>query len=437
MQQFNIRRLALLEKMAPASAAVIFSAPEVTRNAGAYYPYRQNSDFWYLTGFNEPEAALLLIKRNKKCNYSVLFNRSCNLKSKIWYGGNLGQDAATSILMVDCALPFSDINQQLYLILNNLNIVYHAVGEYNYADRILYCVLDRLLKSKRQSLQVALIQSDWRPWLHEMRLFKSSEEIAIIRRACNISALAHVRAMKKCCPGMFEYQLEAEIHYECALLGARYQSYNPIVSSGANCCILHYTDNQSIMQDGHLVLIDAGCEYKGYASDITRTFPVNGKFSQPQRTVYDIVLAAQLYALKVLRPGVTIGEVNDQVVRIMIARLIDIGVMRGTVEQLFIDRDYRQFYMHGLSHWMGIDVHDVGSYVTPIGDRILKPGMVLTVEPGLYISSNAGVSEDYCGIGVRIEDDILITEDGNENLTANVAKKVDAIEALMASAGSL
>ncbi|MCP1065920.1 Xaa-Pro aminopeptidase [Serratia symbiotica] len=433
-QKFNIRRRMLLAKMAPASAAVIFSAPEVTRSADSNYPYRQNSDFWYLTGFNEPEAVLVLIKSDETHNHSVLFNRVRDLISEIWFGRRLGQDAAPATLGVDRALPFDNINQQLHLLLNGLDVVYHAQGEYDYADRILYGALDKLRKGSRQGFQVPLTQTDWRLWLHDMRLFKSSEELAIIRRASEISASAHTRAMKKCRPGMFEYQLEAEIHHEFTRLGARYPSYNTIVGSGENGCILHYTENECVMRDGDLVLIDAGCEYQGYAGDITRTFPVNGKFSQPQRAVYDIVLAVQLCALRLFKPGTSIREVNDQVVRILITRMVELGVMNGGVEQLFAEQAHRQFYMHGLSHWLGLDVHDVGSYGTPIRNRVLEPGMVLTVEPGLYIAQDADVPAEYRGIGIRIEDDILITADGNENLTAGVVKDAVAIEVLMAAA---
>ncbi|NIH15669.1 Xaa-Pro aminopeptidase [Serratia symbiotica] len=433
-QKFNTRRQALLAKMAPASAAVIFSAPEMTRSADSNYPYRQNSDFCYLTGFNEPEAVLVLIKSDETHNYSVLFNRVRDLTSEIWFGRRLGQDAAPATLGVDRALPFDDINQQLHLLLNGLDVVYHAQGEYDYADRILYGALDKLRKGSRQSFQVPLTQTDWRPWLHDMRLFKSSEELAIIRRAGEISASAHTRAIKKCRPGMFEYQLEAEIHHEFTRLSARYPSYNTIVGSGENGCILHYTENECVMRDGDLVLIDAGCEYQGYAGDITRTFPVNGKFSQTQRAVYDIVLAVHLRALQLFKPGTSIREVNDQVVRIMITRLVELGVMKGEVERLFAEQAHRQFYMHGLSHWLGLDVHDVGSYGTSSRARVLEPGMVLTVEPGLYIAPDADVPAEYRGIGIRIEDDILITADGNENLTAGVVKDAASIEALMAAA---
>ncbi|ATA20757.1 aminopeptidase P [Gibbsiella quercinecans] len=433
-QEFHNRRQALLAKMAPASAAVIFAAPEATRNADSEYPYRQSSDFWYLTGFNEPEAVLILVKSDETHNHSVLFNRVRDLTAEIWFGRRLGQEAAPARLGVDRALPFDEINDHLYLLLNGLNVVYHAQGEYAYADAILYGALEKLRKGFRQNLQAPATVTDWRPWLHDMRLFKSPEEIGVMRRAGEITALAHTRAMETCRPGMFEYQLEAEIHHEFTRHGARYPSYNTIVGSGENGCILHYTENASQMRDGDLVLIDAGCEYQGYAGDITRTFPVNGSFSTAQRAVYDIVLASLYKALALFRPGTSIREVTEDVVRVMVSGLVKLGVMHGEVEQLIAEQAHRQFFMHGLSHWLGLDVHDVGHYGTPSRERLLEPGMVLTIEPGLYIAPNADVPPEYRGIGIRIEDDILITADGNENLTASVVKDADDIEALMAAA---
>ncbi|WP_416260873.1 Xaa-Pro aminopeptidase [Gibbsiella quercinecans] len=433
-QEFHNRRQALLAKMAPASAAVIFAAPEATRNADSEYPYRQSSDFWYLTGFNEPEAVLILVKSDETHNHSVLFNRVRDLTAEIWFGRRLGQEAAPARLGVDRALPFDEINDHLYLLLNGLNVVYHAQGEYAYADAILYGALEKLRKGFRQNLQAPATVTDWRPWLHDMRLFKSPEEIGVMRRAGEITALAHTRAMETCRPGMFEYQLEAEIHHEFTRHGARYPSYNTIVGSGENGCILHYTENASQMRDGDLVLIDAGCEYQGYAGDITRTFPVNGTFSTAQRAVYDIVLASLYKALALFRPGTSIREVTEDVVRVMVSGLVKLGVMHGEVEQLIAEQAHRQFFMHGLSHWLGLDVHDVGHYGTPSRERLLEPGMVLTIEPGLYIAPNADVPPEYRGIGIRIEDDILITADGNENLTASVVKDADDIEALMAAA---
>lgn len=432
-QEFVQRRQALLAKMVPASAAIIFAAPEVTRSNDSEYPYRQNSDFWYFTGFNEPEAVLVLIKSSENHNHSVLFNRVRDLNAEIWFGRRLGQDAAPEKLSVDRALPFDDISEQLPQLLNGLDVVYHAQGLYTQADDLLFAALEKLRRGSRQNLIAPATLTDWRPWVHEMRLFKSPEELRILREAGRISALAHTRAMQQCRPGMYEYQLEGEIHHEFNRHGARFPSYNTIVGSGENACILHYTENECQLRDGDLVLIDAGCELQGYAGDITRTFPVNGQFSAPQRAIYDIVLSSLNKALELFRPGTSIREVNEQVVRIMVTGLVELGVMKGDVETLIAEQAHREFYMHGLSHWLGLDVHDVGFYGND-RDRILESGMVITVEPGLYIAPDADVPVEYRGIGVRVEDDIVITAEGNENLTDSVVKDADEIEALMAAA---
>ncbi len=434
LETFQQRRQALIARMAPGSAALIFAAPEVTRSNDTEYNFRQNSDFWYFTGFNEPQALLVLIKSDDNHNHSVLFNRVRDLTAEIWFGRRLGQEAAPAKLGVDRALPWDAIDEQLHQLLNGLDVVYHAQGEYAEADTLVFSALEKLRRGFRQNLSAPATLTDWRPWVHEMRLFKSEDEIAILRRAGKISALAHTRAMQACRPGMFEYQLEGEIHHEFTRHGARFPSYNTIVGSGENGCILHYTENESEMRDGDLVLIDAGCEFHGYAGDITRTFPVNGKFSPAQRAIYDIVLACLYNALSMFRPGISIHEVNDEVVRIMITGLVDLGILEGNIDTLFEEQAHRPFFMHGLGHWLGLDVHDVGHYGTPSRDRLLEPGMVLTVEPGLYIAPDADVPAQYRGIGIRIEDDIVITADGNENLTDSVVKDAEAIEALMAAA---
>ncbi|UBX49344.1 Xaa-Pro aminopeptidase [Providencia alcalifaciens] len=432
-QEFISRRNALLAQMAPASAAIIFSAPEAQRNADCEYPYRQHSDFLYLTGFSEPEAVLVLIKSDEKHSHTVLFNRIRDLTAEIWFGRRLGQDAAPEKLGVDKALPFDEIVDQLYQLLNGLDVVYHAQGEFDYADKLVFGALDVLRRGSRRNLKAPRTVIDWRPMVHEMRLFKSDAEMAVMRKAGEISALAHIRAMETCRPNMYEYQLCGEIEYEFTRHGARFPSYNTIVGSGENACILHYTENECAMKDGDLVLIDAGAELEGYAGDITRTFPVNGKFSKEQREIYDIVLQSINTALELYRPGTSIHEVTRQIVRIKTEGLVKLGILQGDVEQLIENKAYHPFFMHGLSHWLGLDVHDVGFYGVE-RDRILEPGMVLTIEPGLYIAPDADVPPQYRGIGVRIEDDILITEDGNENLTAMVVKDPDEIEALMAAA---
>ncbi|MGV3346627.1 Xaa-Pro aminopeptidase [Enterobacteriaceae bacterium LUAb1] len=430
-QEYLGRRKALFDKMSVGSAAVIFAAPEVTRNADSEYPYRQSSDFWYFTGFNEPEAVLVLIKSAEAHQHSVLFNRLRDKTAEVWFGRRLGQEAALAKLTVDRALPFNEIAEHLPQLLNGLDVVYHAQGQYRYADALLFTALEKLRSGGRQRLSAPSTMTDWRPWVHEMRLFKSAEELTIMREAGRISALAHTRAMQKCRPGMYEYQLEGEIHHEFARHGARYPAYNTIIGSGDNGCILHYTENESLMRDGQLVLVDAGCELQGYAGDITRTFPVNGKFTAAQRAVYDIVLTSLDAALMLFKPGISIREVNETVIRIMVSGLVKLGVMQGDIDALITEQKHRAFFMHGLSHWLGLDVHDVGDYGSIDRNRPLEPGMVLTVEPGLYIAADADVPAAWRGIGIRIEDNILITTEGNENLTDTVVKDADAIEALM------
>lgn len=431
--EFTGRRQALIAQMASGSAALIFAAPEAPRSADSEYPYRQNSDFWYFTGFNEPQALLVLIKSDETHNHSLLFNRVRDKSAETWFGRRLGQEAAPVTLGVDRALAWEETGEQLYQLLNGLDVVYHAQGKYDFADEMVFAALDKLRKGSHQNLRAPATLTDWRPWVHELRLFKSPLEQEILREAGRISALAHIRAMQQCRSGMFEYQLEGEIHHEFNRHGARYPSYNTIVGGGENGCILHYTENESALRDGDLVLIDAGCEFKGYAGDITRTFPVNGKFTPAQRAIYDIVLASLNKALALYRPGTSIQEVTGEVVNVMVAGLLKLGVLKGDMNELLATHAHRAFFMHGLSHWLGLDVHDVGEY-GPDRSRILELGMVLTVEPGLYIAPDADVPAEYRGIGIRIEDDILITADGNENLTASVVKDPDAIEALMAAA---
>lgn len=428
------RRQKFVDSMQENSAALLFAAPEATRSRDTDYPYRQDSDFWYLTQFTEPESALLLIKKAESEHFrTILFNRIKDPLAETWTGYRLGQEAALSTLWVDEAHPFDDIAQYLPQYISGLSVLYYADQQYAYADNI----VDKLMQTLRQGLRQQLIAPrciiDWRPTLHEMRLFKSPYEINILRKACHISALGHIKAMTRCKPDRYEYQLEADILHEFAMHGARFPSYNTIVGSGNNGCILHYEKNSDLLSDGELVLIDAGCEYQYYAGDITRTFPINGQFTSPQRDIYDIVLSAQITALTLLKPGTSIKVVNDEVIKIMVSGLVNLGILKGNVDNLIAEQAYLPFYMHGLGHWLGIDVHDVGDYKTIGRDRILEPGMVLTVEPGLYINHEADVATQYKSIGIRIEDNIVITKTGNEVLTSLVPKEPKAIEQLMAN----
>lgn len=432
--EWRRRRETLFAKMAPGSAALFFAAPEVMRNSDTSWPYRQDSDFWYFAALNEPEAVLMLIKRDETRSETVLFNRTRDPQAEIWTGRRLGQQAAPEALGVDKAFPFAELPEQLPQWLNGLQTIYHAQGRYAYADTLVFAALEQLRQGERRNLRAPATLTDWRPWVHEMRLIKSPYEQTLLRRAGEISALAHNHVLQCCRPGMYEYQLEGEIQYLFSQHGARFPAYPTIVGGGENGCILHYTENAAPLRDGDLVLIDAGCEYQSYAGDITRTFPINGRFSPAQRAIYDLVLKAQRHAVARYRPGVTIRQVNDAVVRILTEGLVALGVLQGDVETLIEQKQWRAFYMHGLSHWLGLDVHDVGDYGGAQRDRPLEAGMVLTVEPGLYIAPDAAVPEAFRGIGVRIEDNLLITPQGNQNLTAQAVKDPDEIEALMAAA---
>lgn len=429
IQEFVERRAKLFEYLDENSVAVIFSATEQTRSKDTTYPFRQDSYFWYLTGFNEPDAALVLIRKKGK-NQTALFLRPNDPEMETWNGRRLGVEQAPNKLQIDSAFPIETLKEQLVNLLADVGTLYHLQGERAQNDLLISGILPQSVKL-----------TDLRPHLDEMRLFKSPNEIRLMQQAGQISALGHIRAMRETRPNRFEYEIESEILHEFNRFGARFPSYNSIVAGGENACILHYTENDQPLKDGDLVLIDAGCEFFMYAGDITRTFPVNGKFSQPQREIYEIVLAAQKRAIELLVVGNNIQQANDEVVRIKVEGLVRLGILQGNVDELIANQAYREFYMHGLGHWLGLDVHDVGSYCreTQNGDRnskkrdrTLEVGMVLTVEPGLYISANANVPEQYKGIGVRIEDNIVITEYGNKNLTCAAPKEIDDIERLMA-----
>lgn len=426
------RREKIIAKMVDNSAAIFFAAPEVVRSNDTHFPYRQNSDFWYLTHFAEAEAAFLIIKESANNYQTILFNRIKDPIAETWTGYRLGQKAALEQIHVDKAYPFDNIAELLPTIINSKDALYHASQLYTYADNIIDNLMATLRQGSRKNLRAPDSIIDWRPMLHNMRLFKSDHEIKLMRQAGKITAQGHIRAMQQCKPGMYEYQLEGEILHEFIKHGARSPSYNTIVGSGNNGCILHYENNSKQLTDGDLVLIDAGCEFQYYAGDITRTFPINGKFSKAQREVYDIVLKSQLKAIELFKPGISIKEVNDQVIHIMVEGLIKLNIMQGDIEQLIEQKAYSQFYMHGLGHYLGIDVHDVGDYETIDKERKLEAGMVITVEPGLYINKESDVPSQYQGIGIRIEDNIVITQSGNEVLTCDVPKMPHEIEMLMA-----
>jgi len=428
---FSARRKALLERLDDNSAAIIFAASEKTRSSDTEYHFRQDSYFYYLTGFNEPESVLLLLK-HQGVTQSILFNRDKDRLQEIWHGRRMGQEQALKAFEIDQAISITELEQQLPLLVNGSETLYTCQGESANDHTMIKVLMNTLRQGMRNNQRAPSVQIDLRLILDDMRLFKQNAEVEVMRQAAKISCDAHTRAMKFCQAGQFEYQLEAEIMHEFARNGARFAAYNSIVGGGDNACILHYTENEALLNDGDLVLIDAGCELHGYAADITRTFPVNGTFSPEQKAIYNVVLKAQLAAINLIKPSGTIKEANDKVVTIITQGLLDLGVISGDFEQLMADQVYKQFYMHGLSHWIGMDVHDVGDYVSSERTRILEPGMTLTIEPGIYISEDSDVEAKWRGIGVRIEDDLLVTVDGNEVLTKDVVKTVDEIEALMA-----
>ena len=420
-EEFAQRRAKVFEQMQDDSLFLVFSDIERRRNDGCDYPFRQDSYFWYLTGFNEPNSALLLRKQQGE-EQAIMFVRPSDKLLEIWNGRRLGVDNAPQTLLVDTAYAIDKFVPQFKNLMQKQTALYYAPKQQPWGDALL-----------EQSAVDFLSVFNWKPMLGEMRLFKSENEIALMQQAGQISALAHIKAMQQTRPNRLEYEVESDILHEFNRFGARYPSYNSIIAGGENACILHYSENDMPLRDGDLVLIDAGCEFALYAGDITRTFPVNGKFSKAQKAIYEIVLQAQKRAIELLVPGSSIAKANEEVIRIKTEGLVRLGILKGNVDELIEQKAYREFYMHGLGHWLGLDVHDVGEYGEN-RDRTLEPGMVLTVEPGLYLSKEADIPEQYKGIGIRIEDNLLITEYGNKNLTSAAPKEITDIEKLMAEA---
>ena len=417
-EEFTERRQKVLAQMQPNSALLLFSEIEKRRNNDCDFPFRQDSYFWYLTGFNEPNAALLLIK-TEDAEKAIVFLRPRDPLLETWNGRRLGVERAPQKLNVDEAYSIDDFKTEFPKLTEKLTALYHVADRHLWGDKLL-----------AESAVKFYAVFDWQPMLSEMRLIKSPNEIRLMQQAGQITAFGHIKSMQVTRPNRFEYEIESEILHEFNRHGARFPSYNSIIAGGDNACILHYTENDQPLKDGDLVLIDAGCEFAMYAGDITRTFPVNGQFTQPQREIYELVLKAQKRAIELLVPGNSIKLANDEVIRIKTQGLVDLGILKGDVDKLIEEKAYRQFYMHGLGHWLGLDVHDVGRYDDD-RSRTLEVGMIITVEPGIYISEEADVPAQYKGIGVRIEDNLLMTEYGNKNLTAAAPKEIDDIENLM------
>ncbi|MEX1033341.1 MAG: Xaa-Pro aminopeptidase [Cellvibrionaceae bacterium] len=432
-QEFARRRKTLMEHMEPNSIAILPSANVRTRNRDADYPFRQDSDFHYLSGFDEPQAVLVLIP-GRHHGETVMFCRERDKEKEIWDGYIAGPEGACEEYGADDAFPIEDIDDILPGLIEGTERVYYAMGKNPDFDRQVMEWVNTIRAKVRAGATPPGEFLDLDHYLHDMRLFKSAAELRIMKRAGEISARAHARAMQVCRPGMNEYQIEAELRHEFAFNGAREVAYNPIVGGGDNGCILHYVANSKKLKDGDLLLIDAGCELEFYAADITRTFPVNGKFSPEQKALYHIVLEAQQQAMTTIKPGNHWNDPHEISVRVITEGLVELGLLRGDIETLIEGEDYKRFYMHRIGHWLGMDVHDVGDYKVGGQWRVLEPGMVMTVEPGIYIApDDETVEKKWRGIGIRIEDDVVITKEGCEELSVGAPKQVDEIEALMAS----
>jgi Xaa-Pro aminopeptidase len=432
LDQFVSRRQQLIEKMPSGSIAIIPAAQMKQRNSDVEYPFRQDSNFYYLTGFNEPDAVLLLMP-GRLAGESVVFCRNRDKLMEIWNGYRAGPEGVVADYAINEAHPIDEIDDVLPTLLNGISRIYYSIGQHDEFDRQIRQWLNSIRSKVRQGAVAPseLVTLDL--LLNEMRLIKSDAEKEMMRQAGEISAQGHIKAMQLCKPGMMEYQLEGEILHHFAMNGCRQPAYSTIVGGGANACILHYVENDQVLQDGDLVLIDAGCELDHYAGDITRTFPVNGCFSAEQKAIYQLVLDAQEACIALAKPGVLWDAVHEESIRVLTQGLLDLGLLQGTLENQIDAGGYREFYMHRIGHWLGMDVHDVGDYKVEGEWRPLEPGMVMTVEPGIYIApDNDQVEARWRGIGIRIEDDVLITEQGCEILTASVPKAIDEIEALMA-----
>jgi len=428
------RRKRLLAAVGTDAVAILPSAPERVRNRDVHYPYRQDSDFAYLTGFPEPDAMLVLAPGRKE-GEAVLFVRPRDEKRELWDGPRVGVEGALAHYGAHEAHPVESLAEELPKLIEDLTRIYYPLATDPELDLQVLDWVHEVRGKARAGVRAPTELVSLDRLLHEQRLLKSKAELKTMRRAARISAEAHRQVMRSCRPGMWEYELEARFVHVCAEQGGRFQAYPPIVGSGANACVLHYVDNRHQLRDGDLVLIDAGCELDGYASDITRTFPVNGRFSPPQRELYELVLAAQEAAIAKAVPGNRWNDPHDAAVRTLTNGLVELGILKGgkrSVPKLVKEEKYKPYFMHRTGHWLGMDVHDVGEYKVGGEWRLLEPGMVLTVEPGLYIPGDREeVPAHYRNIGIRIEDDVAITEAGHEILSADAPKAVADVEAWM------
>lgn len=431
MTEFAKRRKSLMQKLGEKSIVIVPSAKELLRNGDAVYPFRQNSDFFYLTGFNEPDAVLVLTPHRTEGEY-ILFNRLRDREREIWDGPRAGQEGACSDYLADQSFPISKFEELLPELVAGRNAIHYPLGANASFDRKIMEAINHVKTKIRGGINAPAMIMDLEPSLHEMRLFKSKSEIEVMQKAVDITTAGHLRAMAACKPGLYEFELEAELIAAFKRLGGDGHAYNPIVGTGRNSCILHYNANCAQIVDGDMVLIDAGAEYQNYAADVTRTFPANGNFRSEQREIYELVLAAQLTAIKTIKPGASWMAPQNAIVKIITQGLIDLGLLKGNCSTLIEKQAYFPFYMHRSGHWLGMDVHDVGQYTVDKKWRTLEPGMVLTIEPGIYISEDLkGVPKRWHHIGVRIEDDVLVTEKGHHVMSQAIPKKISDIEAVM------
>jgi Xaa-Pro aminopeptidase len=430
--EFAKRRQQLMEIVGDGSVVILRAAAHKIRNNDANYPYRQDSDFLYLSGFSEPEAMMVMLPGNKG-GHSILFCRQRDPHREMWDGQMAGVEGAVDQFGFDEAFPISEMGERLPTLLQGCERIHHDLGKDPEFDQLLIGLMNDFRAKTRKKFQapdeiIALNHS-----LHEMRLFKSRTEITAMKKSARVAVRAHQRAMQVCKPGMNE----ADIHAELMFIFTQNQceaSYIPIVGGGANACVLHYISNRDQLNDGDLLLIDAGAEYDGYASDITRTFPVNGSFSGPQTDLYPVVLAAQLGPIEEVRSGNSWSHVHETAVRIATEGMIDLGIIKSSLDEALEEEYFKDYYVHNTGHWLGLDVHDVGEYEIDGHSRVLEPGMVLTVEPGIYIPENANaVDEAWRGLGIRIEDNVVVTRDAADVLTSGICKTIEDIEELMAS----
>jgi Xaa-Pro aminopeptidase len=431
-ETYRARRDAVLARLG-GGVAILRSNPEQTRSNDTEYPFRQDSDLWYLTGFGEPDSVLLLTDRHPD-HRSVLFVRPRDPERETWNGRRAGVDGAKAHLGVDATYSIAELDEKLPQYLEGAPTLYHTPGiDTRFNERVEHW-LAASRRGRARSGKGPVTRVELSALIHELRLLKTAEELDLLRRACDITAEAHNAALETTRPGLHEYEVEALVNYVFRSRGARAPGYNSIVAGGINATILHYTENESPLADGQLLLIDAGAEVDGYTADVTRTFPVGERFTPAQRAVYDIVLAAQEAAIAAVRPGTRFDDVHHAALHVLVDGLVGLGVLEGRVEELIAQKAHQPFYMHRTSHWLGLDVHDVGLYVDAKGESTpLVPGMVLTVEPGLYFGdTTVDYDPKYRGIGVRIEDDLAVTPTGHANLSERAVKRVDAIEAARA-----